>query len=127
METFKSLEIIKPSSLAVQNFIEELNRNKIIFESVESIEDRSDRNLPEQFKHLEMKRAGILFKNGMYLSVIIGGGSYGGDMGLFEIMICRNEKKIELPEWANDLEENPIGFLTEVKVINYIEKVGELK
>jgi hypothetical protein len=126
METFKNIKVVKLSSLAVRDFVDALNKKEFNSEFIESIEDKSETGFPEEFKKMEMKRARVHFKNGLALSVIIGESSYGGKRGLFEIMLF-DEAKLNLPEWANELTENPDGFLSESKVIDYIEKIGALK
>jgi hypothetical protein len=51
--------------------------------------------------------------------------SYGGKMGLFEIMLIRNGEPYSLPPITND-EDTVNGFLSKSAVDELIETVGDL-
>ena len=69
-----------------------------------------------------LNRARIYFKNGHELSIIRGTGSYGVEVGLFEIMPS-DEKFIDKDDYENGAV---VGYLTPERVKYYIDKIGNL-
>ena len=80
--------------------------------NVKSVKNRSD-----SF----MDRVLVIFNNGQTMSIICGECSYGGDKGLFEIMVSDN--MIYGEEYEN---HGVVGHLTAAQVMIYIEKLGNL-
>lgn len=71
---------------------------------------------------ISMERARILFKNGHSISIIRGLYSYGGDIGLFEIMPSDSSFLDEEGQ-----ENSPVcGYLTADRVHYYITKIGSM-
>lgn len=65
------------------------------------------------------------FDNGYGLSIVRHDMSYGGKMGLFEIMLTRNGKPYSLPPITHD-EDTVNGFLNKDTVIDLIDTVENL-
>jgi len=65
------------------------------------------------------------FSNGFSLSVVRHSGSYGGEQGLFEIMLMRNDKPISLPPITEE-GDTIKGFLTEEQVNSIIADTRDL-
>jgi len=65
------------------------------------------------------------FDNGYGLSIVRHDMSYGGKMGLFEIMLTRNGEPYSLPPITND-EDTVNGFLNKDSVIDLIDTVENL-
>lgn len=123
-ETFKDVKVVSIKTFLLKNFFHEIDEEGINFSEIDSVEDRSS-NVGEEF---EMKRIWISFKNGFVLSVIIGEFSYGGDDGLYEIMIMENKNEIKInSEEIKKIFKEPIGYLKIEQVKSYINKIGELK
>jgi len=72
-----------------------------------------------------MQRAKIYFKNGKALSVIRGEGSFGGDVGLFEIAPFSDNGEMD-GELFDDDDKGDIvlGSCDVAKVNHYIVKLG---
>jgi len=89
------------------------------------VEDHSGpqiEGLPDYLKNILTKRARVFFKNGLQLSIITGGCSFGGEQGLFEIAVLDETGLVE-----NVLPEGEVaGYLTANEVNCYIEKIGNL-
>ena len=64
----------------------------------------------------------IDFDNGYGLSIISHKGSYGGDRGLFEIMLVRNGQPCSFPPITQE-GDTVNGFLTKEKVEEIIQDV----
>lgn len=67
----------------------------------------------------------IEFDNGYGLSIVRHDGSYGGNRGLFEIMLIRNGEPYSLPPITNE-DDTVSGFLTQSAVEELISTVQEL-
>jgi hypothetical protein len=67
----------------------------------------------------------IEFDNGYGLSIVRHDMSYGGKMGLFEIMLIRNGEPYSLPPITQE-EDTVNGFLTQSAVEELISTVEEL-
>ena len=67
----------------------------------------------------------IEFDNGYGLSIVRHDMSYGGKMGLFEIMLIRNGEPYSLPPITQE-EDTVNGFLSKSAVDELIETVGDL-
>jgi len=72
-------------------------------------------------------QATVHFTNGYGASVITGKGSYGGDMGLYELAV------LEITEdyswdicYDSGLTEDVIGFLNEEQVTSILKQIEEL-
>ena len=65
------------------------------------------------------------FDNGYGLSIVRHDMSYGGKMGLFEIMLIRNGEPYSLPPITQE-EDTVNGFLSKSAVDELIETVGDL-
>ena len=65
------------------------------------------------------------FTNGYGLSVVRHAGSYGGEQGLFEIMLMKNDNPISLPPITEE-GDTIKGFLTKEQVDDIIEDVRNL-
>ncbi|RJR12461.1 hypothetical protein C4588_02165 [Candidatus Parcubacteria bacterium] len=71
-----------------------------------------------------MKQVRVVFNNGFQLSVIRGLGSYGGEHGLFEIMLIPKPNGDMGP--FQELHDDPLGYLTSQEVMVWIDKIGAL-
>ena len=67
----------------------------------------------------------IEFDNGYGLSIVRHDGSYGGNRGLFEIMLIRNGEPYSLPPITNE-DDTVSGFLTQSAVEELISTVQDL-
>jgi hypothetical protein len=65
------------------------------------------------------------FSNGYGLSVICHSSSYGGQDGLFEIMLMKNNTPIEMDSITNN-GDTVKGYLTKEEVIDIIKTVREI-
>lgn len=65
------------------------------------------------------------FDNGYGLSIISHKGSYGGERGLFEIMLIRNGQPCSFPPITEE-EDTVKGFLTKEQVEEIIETTRNL-
>lgn len=65
------------------------------------------------------------FSNGYSLSVVRHSNSYGGQQGLFEIMLMRNDNPISLPPITEE-GDTVKGFLTEEQVNSIIADTRDL-
>ena len=70
-----------------------------------------------------MERARLHFPNGYGISVIRGTYSYGGDEGLYECAVLRNNKLCYDTPITNDV----IGYCDEDKVNKIIKQIEDLK
>ncbi len=80
-----------------------------VIPGVASYKDNSD----EMFDRLFLE-----FENGESISIIRGDYSYGGNLGLFEIMPSNSE--------ALGIGDEVMGYLTKEKVIEYATKLSNL-
>lgn len=81
-----------------------------------------------EFKHEispfgSMERARLQFPNGYGISVVRGTYSYGGDEGLYECAVLKDNKLCYDTPITNDV----IGYCDENKVNEIIKQVEELK
>ena len=91
---------------------------------IDRIEDRSTPSIEFMGKDMGMTRMRIFFKNGRELSVVRGPFSYGGSLGLYEIMVIgKDEKERNLYDKEDDAD-NVLGFLDAERVRYYIHKIG---
>ena len=67
----------------------------------------------------------IDFDNGYSLSIVSHKGSYGGNRGLFEIMLLRNGQPYSFPPITEE-EDTIKGFLTKEQVEEIIQTTSEL-
>ena len=67
----------------------------------------------------------IDFDNGYSLSIVSHKSSYGGDKGLFEIMLLRNGQPCSFPPITQE-GDTVKGFLTKEDVESIIKDVGDL-
>ena len=67
----------------------------------------------------------VNFDNGYGLSIVRHETSYGGKMGLFEIMLTRNDAPYSLPPITQE-EDTVNGFLTKEQVMEIIDMVQDL-
>lgn len=68
-------------------------------------------------------RAIMNFPNGYGISVINSAFSYGGDMGLYEVAVLKDEKVCSTPLIEHD---DVAGWLTEEDVTEFMQKIQEL-
>lgn len=96
-----------------------MNKELTKLEFIKSIEGNSDAN---------MKHSIIAFNNGYKLSVIMGEHSYGGDKGLLEIALYNKDGDMDGSLFdEEDQGDNVLGYLSEEKVMYYVNKIGQLK
>lgn len=88
--------------------------------------------MKRKFSHLEFqptpglpgKRCKVLFKNGYGASVIRMPFSYGNTEGLYELAIIGKDNRIA---YNTGITDDVLGNLTEDEVLEYLEKVENLK
>lgn len=68
------------------------------------------------------ERYNIYFPNGYGASIVRNQYSYGGDKGLFELAVLKNNEIC----YSTPITEDVEGYLTEVDVFNLLKKIEKL-